>query len=58
MWESPSRAGLLECLAQLCVLLLALALRGHRLEASSCLAPVTRGPHRLLLAAPQVPGKC
>lgn len=47
--EAP---GLLECLAQLRLFLVALALRGHRLE-RLCL-----GPHSLLLAAPQVPGKC
>lgn len=54
----PEAPGLLECLAQLCVVLLALALRGHRLEGSFCLSPMVRGPHSLLLAAPQVLGKC
>lgn len=54
----PEAAGLLECLAQLRLFLLAVVLWGHRLEGSFCLAPVARGPHSLLLAAPRVPGKC
>lgn len=52
----PEAPGLLERLAQLRLFLLALALRGHRLEGFFCLAPVARGPHSLVWV-PQVPGK-